>query len=189
VTQSTQPLTLAISWRQSRPLGIHYRGRLLGGVRLPAAGLWFFTWDPIRRTSPNRPWRRFGTARLMRMLLRVINEHARAHPSGPRLAIGDLSRPRGGDFGPRFGLPGHVSHQNGLDADVYYPRIDGLEQPPETPAEIDRPLAQELVTRFIRAGACRIFVGPRTGLTGPPRIVQPLPNHDNHMHIRIGGCA
>ena len=28
-------------------------------------------WDPIRRRSPNRPWRRHGTDRLVRMVLRV----------------------------------------------------------------------------------------------------------------------
>jgi murein peptide amidase A len=31
----------------------------------------------------------------------------------------------------------------------------------------------------------RIFVGPNTGLTGPPRIVQALAHHDNHLHVRI----
>ena len=45
--------------------------------------------------------------------------------SGEPLLIGDLSRPRGGDFGRRFGPIGHASHQNGLDADVYFPRKDG----------------------------------------------------------------
>jgi hypothetical protein len=32
----------------------------------------------------------------------------------------------------------------------------------------------------------RIFVGPNTGLTGPPGVVVPLTNHDNHLHVRIG---
>jgi hypothetical protein len=30
-----------------------------------------------------------------------------------------------------------------------------------------------------------IFVGPTTGLGGPPGIVAPLANHDNHLHVRI----
>ena len=41
-----------------------------------------------------------------------------AHPEAARIGIGDLSRPQGGEFGERFGAPGHASHQNGLDADV-----------------------------------------------------------------------
>ena len=42
------------------------------------------------------------------------------------------------------------------------------------------------MTRFVRAGAVKIFVGPRLGLRGPRRNVQPLIYHDDHMHVRIG---
>ncbi|MGH2996696.1 MAG: penicillin-insensitive murein endopeptidase, partial [Gaiellaceae bacterium] len=97
----------------------------------------------------------------------------------------DLSRPRGGDFGIRYGRPGHVSHQHGLDVDLYYPRRDGRERAPASHRQIDRRLAQELVDRFVRAGASRVFVGPRTGLTGPRRIVQVLAHHDTHLHVRL----
>ena len=30
-----------------------------------------------------------------------------------------------------------------------------------------------------------IYVGPNLPLDGPPQIVTPLVNHDNHMHVRI----
>jgi hypothetical protein len=46
-------------------------------------------------------------------------------------------------------------------------------------------LSQELVDRFVRAGADVIFVGPNTGLRGPPGVVQPLVQHDNHLHVRL----
>jgi len=101
------------------------------------------------------------------------------------MAVGDLSRPHGGDFGRRFGPIGHASHQNGLDADVYYPRADGRERAPRDATQIDRRLSQELVDRFLAKGADVIFVGPNTGLTGPPERVQPLANHDNHLHVRL----
>jgi hypothetical protein len=169
----------------SRPLGLPWAGALVGGVRLPAQGEHFFTWDPVLRRSPDRPWRRYGTERLIRRLLRVVDGFAAAHPESARVGIGDLSRPNGGDFGVRYGWPGHVSHQNGLDVDVYYPRRDGRERPPDLPAEIATPLAQDLVDRFVRAGAARLFVGPNTRLRGPARIVQVLANHDNHLHVRI----
>jgi murein endopeptidase len=78
-----------------------------------------------------------------------------------------------------------VSHQNGLDVDVYFPRLDRRERPPDRPEQIDRRLAQDLVDRFVAAGAERVFVGPRTGLKGPPRVVQALWNHDNHLHARF----
>lgn len=176
---------LQVDWRESEAIGTHTAGRLERGVRLPAAGPTFFTWDPVLRRSPNRAWRRWGTERLVRVLLAVAREHNAAHPHAPRMAIGDLSRPHGGDFGPQYGYIGHASHQNGLDADVYYPRADGRERAPQTALEIDRALSQELVDRFLAAGAEVIFVGPNTGLRGPPGVVTPLVRHDNHLHVRL----
>jgi murein endopeptidase len=174
-----------IEWKRSVAVGDPAAGRLVRGVRLPREGPNHFTWDPVKRRSPNRPWRRYGTDRLVRLVLRVARAYHRAHPLAPRLAVGDLSRPRGGDFGPQFGYIGHASHQNGLDVDVYYPRADGRERAPRNASQIDRRLSQELVDRFVAAGAQTIFVGPNTGLTGPPGVVVPLINHDNHLHVRI----
>jgi murein endopeptidase len=154
-------------------------------VELPAVGTNFVTVDPVTGTGPNRAWRRYGTDRLLRVLLAVAEEHAAAHPGAARLVIGDLSRPHGGRFGPEYGGDGHRSHQNGLDADVYYPRRDGLERVPRRVGQVDRRLAQELVNRFVRAGAQYVFVGPRTGLRGPARVVMTLANHDDHLHVRI----
>ncbi|MBA2240046.1 MAG: penicillin-insensitive murein endopeptidase, partial [Solirubrobacterales bacterium] len=134
-----------------------------------------------------RGWRRWGTDRLVRVTLEVIAEHRRAHPGAPRLAIGDLSRTHGGDFGPQYGIVGHASHQNGLDVDIYYPRRDRRERSPLTVDEVDLRLSQDLVDRFVAAGADKVFVGPNTGLTGPPEVVQALPYHDNHLHLRIPG--
>jgi protein MpaA len=120
------------------------------------------------------------------MVLRVIDEYAAAHPEAARVGIGDLSRPHGGVFDERFGGLGHASHQNGLDADIYYPRSDGQELQAFRPAEIDPALSQDLLNRFVAAGAVKVFVGPHVGLRGPKRIVQPLVHHDDHMHVRIG---
>jgi D-alanyl-D-alanine carboxypeptidase len=174
-----------IRWRHSIALGTHTAGRLVHGVQLPSEGRHFFTWDPVKLRAPNRGYRRFATDRLLRIVLRVVREYAADHPGAPRVGIGDLSRPHGGDFGPQFGALGHASHQNGLDADIYYPRLDRLEEEPRHSRQIDRALAQDLVDRFVHAGAEYVFVGPRTGLTGPHRIVQALAHHDNHMHVRI----
>jgi murein endopeptidase len=174
-----------VEWQQSTAVGSPAAGRLVDGVRLPARGAAFFTWDPVLRRTPNRPWRRWGTDRLVRIVLRVARAYHRAHPRAPRMAIGDLSRPRGGNFGPQFGYIGHASHQNGLDVDVYYPRADGRERAPRWASEINRRLSQELVDRFVAAGAVTIFVGPNTGLSGPAGVVATLVNHDNHLHVRI----
>jgi hypothetical protein len=172
----------------SRSIGLPWSGSLVGGVPLAAASNSIVTWDAVRRRSPNRADRRYGNIRLLATLRRVASEYAAAHPDAPRIVVGDISRPRGGEFGSRFGAPGHASHQNGLDVDVYYPRRDGRERPPTQTAQIDRALAQDLVDRFVAAGATNVFVGPDTGLSGPPAIVEELPAyHDNHMHVRLPG--
>jgi murein endopeptidase len=169
----------------SRAIGRPYAGRLVNGVQLPTEGPDFFTWDPIWKQTPNRDWRRWATDRLVAVLARVLSEYRLAHPGVARVGIGDLSRPHGGNFGPRFGAPGHASHQNGLDADVYYPRRDGLERRPRSPAMVDRALSQDLVDRFVAAGAQFVFVGPHLRLHGPRKVVQPLRLHDDHMHVRL----
>ena len=175
-----------IRWRRSVAVGDPAAGHLIRGVRLPAEGGHFYTWDPVKKRSPNRHWRRWGTDRLVRLLLRVAREYHTAHPRARRMAIGDLSRPRGGDFGPQFGFIGHATHQNGLDVDVYYPRADGRARAPRYASQINRRLSQDLVDRFVAKGAVVIYVGPNTGLRGPPGVVVPLVNHDNHLHVRIG---
>ena len=185
VRPPSPPPEASIRWRRSRALGRPDEGRLAGGVQLPAEGTHFVTVDPVRRASPNPGSRRWGTNRLVRVLLRVAREHAAAHPGAPRLVVGDLSRPHGGRFGPEYGGDGHRSHQNGLDVDVYYPRRDGKEKVPGKVGQVDRRLAQELVDRFVRAGAQYVFVGPRTRLRGPAKVVMVLGNHDDHLHVRL----
>ena len=156
-------------------------------MQLPSEGADFF-FDPVLGVEPNRDWRRWEADSTIRTLLTVLSEYRAAHPGAPRLGIGDLSRPQGGPFGRRFGGLGHASHQNGLDVDLYYPRDDGLELPPQSVAEINRELSADLVRRFVRARAVYVFVGPRTKLRAGPRwVVQKLVFHDDHMHVRLLG--
>jgi murein endopeptidase len=153
----------------------------VNGRRLPARGPGFLTWDPILERSPGRAWRRWGTERLIDTLERVLARHAHGRP----VLVGDLSRRHGGDFGPRYGGIGHASHQNGLDADVYYPRRDGRVAVATQPGRVDRRRAQELVDAFVRAGAEKVFTGPSLDLSGPPAVVQALAHHDDHLHVRL----
>ncbi len=174
-----------IAWRQSRAVGRPFAGRLVAGVQLPSEGRDFWTYDWGTRLSPNRPWRRWGTDRLVRTLLDVIGEYRAADPAAPRVGIADLSRRHGGGFGKNFGGLGHSSHQNGLDADVLYPRVDGLERRAYAPALVDDDLAQDLVDRFVGAGATYVFTGPSLPLHGPRKVVVKLSHHDDHMHVRV----
>jgi murein endopeptidase len=169
----------------SRAVGLPWKGRLVDGRELPAAGTGYMTWDPILKRVGNRSRRRWGTGRLLATVRRVLADYAGRHPGAQPVLVGDLSRPRGGDFGPRFGGIGHASHQNGLDADVYYPRLDGRLRRARRPDQVDRAAAQELVDAFVREGAEYVFVGPSLDLRGPSGIVQPLINHDDHLHVRL----
>src|SRR5919202_2503519 len=160
--------------RPSRAVGLPWHGRLRHGVQLPLAGPGWLTWDPIFEVSPNRPWRRWGTQALIAVVERVLGEYQAAHPDLPPVLVGDLSRPHGGIFDARFGGLGHASHQNGRDADVYYPRRDRREWRAARPWQVDRRLSQDLLDRFVAAGAQVVYVGPHLALQGPRRRVIPL---------------
>ncbi len=188
LTSSGRPqLPPAVSVPQvgSIAVGATNNGRLVNGLQLPATGPDWVTYDPVERRIPNRPERRWGTDRLLAFLLDVLRDYRLANPAAPPVLVGDLSRPHGGPFGREFGGLGHVSHQNGLDVDVYYPRLDRRLRRPIAIAQVDRVLAQDLVSRFVAAGAQYAFVGRRVGLRGPPRVVQAIAHHDDHVHVRI----
>jgi murein endopeptidase len=179
------PATAAEGACRSRALGQTNAGRLSCGVQLPGETDALVTWDSVLGASPSRGWRRWGTSKLVHTVEQLSIDYGVRFPIGPRLVVGDMSRRHGGPFGVEYGGVGHASHQNGLDVDIYYPRLDGLEMPPESPSLIDRPRAQWLVNRAAR-GAHFVFIGPHTGLRRTHAWVQYLPAyHDNHFHLRI----
>ena len=183
---SVPPDFAAVQWRKSQSKGSWARkGRLVRGVMLPELGEDFFTWDPILNQIPNREWRRYGTDRLIRTVLTVLHEFRTEFDGAQRVGIMDLSRTHGGKFGREYGGLGLASHQNGLDIDILYPRKDGTEARPTQPSQVDRTLAQELVDRFVAAGAIKVFVGPKLHLKGPKNVVVPLVYHDDHLHVRV----
>jgi murein endopeptidase len=178
----------SIEWQDSVALGSVGDGNLRRGVQLPADGPTWFTWDPVLKRSPGRGWRRWATDDVIRTTIRVLNRFHRRHPQAAPVGVGDLSLPEGGYFGPEVGGGiGHGTHQNGLDVDVYYPRLDQRLRPPKRVDQVDVERAQELVDLFVAAGASTVYVGPSLPLTGPPGVVQTLVNHDNHLHASFGG--
>jgi murein endopeptidase len=161
------------------------RSPLRNAVQLPAESFDFVTWDPVLKRTPDRGWRRWGTTKLVETTELVLRGYRDAHPDAPRVLVGDLSRRYGGWFGARYGGLGHASHQTGLDVDVYYPRLDGLERAALRPDQVDRVAAQELVDRFVNFGAIKVFVGPHVHLSGRRNVVTPLVYHDDHLHVRL----
>jgi hypothetical protein len=168
-----------IAWHHATSVGLPYAGSLLHGTQLPVRGPDWVTWDPITDSSPNLPKRLYGNEHTIRTILFVTHAYRANHPHAPRVVIGDISREGGGP------LDDHASHQNGLDVDVYYPRLDHKLLAPTEHSQIYHRLAQDLLDRFLAAGAQVIFVGYSTGLHGPAGKVVPWPDHEYHMHVRF----
>ena len=168
-----------IEWRNATSVGLWWSGSLLRGTQLPVEGPDWVTWNPVTDSVPNAPSRLYGNERTIRAIVSVIEAYRAANPRAPRVVVGDISFRDGGR------MDAHVSHQNGLDVDIYYPRLDGALREPRSPDAIDRRLAQDLLDRFLAAGAHMVFVGYATGLRGPAKVVIPYPRHENHMHVRF----
>jgi hypothetical protein len=173
------PERVRIEWGEATSIGLQYAGRLVDGTQLPVEGPDWVTWNPATDSRPNLPHRLHGHERTIRAVLSVAAGYRNAHPEAPKVVVGDISFREGGR------MDQHVSHQNGLDVDVYYPRRDGHLSAPLSSGQVDRELAQDLLDRFLAAGAKVVFVGYSTGLRGPSGVVVPYPNHENHMHVRF----
>jgi hypothetical protein len=170
---------LTIDWRRATSHGLPYSGSLSAGTQLPVVGPDWVTWNPVEDSVPNEPRRLYGHERTIRTVISAISTYRAANPDAPRVVVGDISFQSGGP------MELHRSHQNGLDVDLYYPRLDGSLRPPRTSRQIDRKLAQDLLDRFVAAGAQIVFVGYSTGLRGRREVVEPYPNHEDHMHVRF----
>ncbi len=95
-------------------IGYYPRGCLQGGVELPVDGP---NWQ-VMRLSRNRNW---GHPELVKFLERFAPLAAKA-TGWKGILVGDMAQPRGGP------LPfGHMSHQIGLDVDIWFMPMPGHE--------------------------------------------------------------
>ncbi|MCO5142206.1 MAG: penicillin-insensitive murein endopeptidase [Oligoflexia bacterium] len=90
----------------SQSIGSYSAGCLSGGVELPLSGLGYEVMRPSRL-------RYFGHSHLVRFIKNIAEENF--NKSKKKILIGDLGRPRGGPM-----ISGHVSHQSGLDVDIWF---------------------------------------------------------------------
>jgi penicillin-insensitive murein endopeptidase len=181
-------------------IGYYPRGCLQGGVELPITGP---TWQ-VMRLSRNRNW---GHPELVGFLKRFAPLAAKA-TGWAGILIGDMAQPRGGP------LPfGHLSHQIGLDVDIWYLPMphetlspeEREQMPPntlvaESGKEINPKTWSEADAAFIRTAAEqpeveRIFVNAAIKkklceMQGKAHHawmdkVRPWYGHDDHMHVRL----
>ncbi len=172
-------------------IGSPSRGSLLFGVELSAS-------ETIERAGKYP----YGTVSVVAAIERAVREVNRCFPGAHKLAVGDLSRRRGGWLLP------HRSHQSGLDADLGFYYRSG-------PAWYVRPTAETLdarrtwrLLRALRAGGNvevvfldlriqRLLHSYATSLNEPDldtifdlnskknRWLRHEYGHHTHMHVRF----
>jgi penicillin-insensitive murein endopeptidase len=181
-------------------IGYYPRGCLQGGVPLPTTGP---TWQ-VMRLSRNRNW---GHPSLVRFLEKFAPLAAKV-TGWKGILVGDMAQPRGGP------LPfGHMSHQIGLDVDIWFmPMPNHL----LTPEEREKTSAINLVSddwkhinpktwqpadiAFIKTAAEqpdveRVLVNAaikqelcrveNKGHDGWMAKVRPWYGHHDHIHVRL----
>ncbi len=135
-------------------------------------------------------------------LIRRIGQHV-AQTTGEKILIGDLSQPIGGLMSYA-----HVSHQNGLDVDIYFASVPGSVIPDkdhEPPLVVDKAAGVMRMDRWKPAyrnalyaaatdpRSTRIFVNPiikqylcnTESNTAWLRKLRPWGGHDEHFHVRL----
>ncbi|MBS0571850.1 MAG: penicillin-insensitive murein endopeptidase [Proteobacteria bacterium] len=184
--------------QRSQPIGTYARGCGAGMVELPESGP---TWQAMR-LSRNRNW---GQPSLVAYLEDLSRKAAALGWRG--LYIGDLSQPRGGPS-----ASGHLSHQIGLDADVWYlppPRLNLTAREREKiSANSVRTEDQKHVNanwteahhQLLKMAASdprvdRIFVAAaikiemcrtaRAADKGWLQKIRPIYGHNDHFHVRL----
>lgn len=183
-----------------KPIGFYTRGCLAGAVALPVNGP---QWQ-VMRLSRKRHW---GTPELISLIEKFARD-AKQKDGWPGLLIGDLGQVRGGP------TPyGHVSHQNGLDVDIWFEpmpdrRLTAEERESKTMDSIllsgsdyvvDKKKMWRGLDRLLKRAASypeveRVLVNPGVKkilceTTGKDRgwlsKIRPWYGHDEHMHIRL----
>lgn len=197
---SIDPLSL-LRWHPAAVIGRAGKGSLLFGVRMEPT-------DGIHLRNPDEAWT------VPEVIQALRDAHAavqKAHPGGPDMVIGDISRRHGGRFRP------HRTHQNGLDVDLRYYLLG--EQPADykyrhvTGANFDTARVWALIAHFYTEGNTerilvdyrhqrRLYRYARDQLNLSPEQLEPILSypkgryrkdalvrhvrgHHNHIHIRF----
>ncbi len=105
------------SGSDAQAVGFYSKGSLLNAALLPPQS----EAHSVLFRPRNRSW---GTHELLELLNTVSMAMRKEFPSGERVQIGDIAQREGGP------AVGHASHQNGLDVDLAYLRVDRRESDP-----------------------------------------------------------
>lgn len=184
----------------ARVIGYYTRGCVAGARALPVDGE---EWQAMR-LSRNRYW---GMPQLVETIEQLARE-GRALDGWPGLLVGDLGQPRGGPT-----PSDHISHQSGLDVDIWFDpmpdrRLSKEEREtisatsllvPGSNYELDMNKWPEGLDRLLKRAAGypqvqRILVNPGVkkllcDRAGNDRVwlskIRPWYKHDDHLHMRL----
>ncbi len=186
----------------SEPIGSYNKGSLLNASDLPPEGPGYMRLF----TKRNRGW---GTEEIVSMIVETAADINQLYPDKDRLQAGDIGAEKGGQ------ISRHGSHQNGLDIDITYYRVNGKEQKPESINGFQESMVRngklssnfdivrnwELVKTLHKHGKVqRIFldtvikrelckhargIGEFTDQVEVLRSLRPFKNHSDHLHVRL----
>ncbi|WPU65433.1 penicillin-insensitive murein endopeptidase [Peredibacter starrii] len=195
-------ISTAFAQRLPSPQGFYSKGTILFAQQLPLEG------EGFMRLFVHRD-RGFGSLEMLNLIKRAALEMNLRYPMRDRMQLGDIAQMKGGQ------ISRHNSHQNGLDADIAYFRVNGMEQLPDVfdgfnedmvingkiSENFDFERNWELMKTLHRYGKVqRIFVdevvkrevchhaisiGEHDEHVEVLRSLRPFDNHKHHMHVRI----
>ena len=164
---------------KSEVLGFYSKGCMSGAQALPVNGP---TWQ-VMRLSRNRNW---GQPQLIAFLERFSAKVPKVS-EWKGILVGDMAQPRGGPM-----ITGHLSHQVGLDADIWLTPMPDYEQ---TRKEREEKSATMIVAKDRKDVDPKVWTPSLLAVIKTAAqdrdvtriLVNPAINgHDYHMHVRIG---
>jgi penicillin-insensitive murein DD-endopeptidase len=183
-------------------VGFYTNGKIIGAAAIPLEGLGL-----LKLFQPRN--RHYASTDLISLLLWTAETISAGFPGGERMQIGDSSAENGGP------ISGHASHQNGLDVDIAYFRLDHREQDPQAVDGFQESFVKEgqvtenfdtirnweTIKLVVSTGRVnRIFVdaaikkamclhaeslGEAAEKTETLRRLRVWPQHDDHFHLRL----
>lgn len=192
----------AIGLASPQAVGFYAEGKLINDFTFPLEA------TAVLKVFRSRN-RNFSTDDLYQVISHAANLVWNEYPGSERLQIGDIAKRGGGQ------LALHASHQNGLDADIAYYRVNRRELNPEgfggfdeifvksgkVTANLDLERNYELMRHLVSTGVvnrmfmdaviktkfCELAKGQKlTDLDKETlRRMRPLENHRDHFHLRI----
>ncbi len=159
--------------------GVYNDGCLIDGWQLPDSGVGYY--HALGCDAPGTD--NWGTADLIYLIQDVSQEWIIRYSPGVNIGILDMSLQYGGLF--QTGCRHHSAHQNGLDVDVRYVRLDNAEDPVNINDPVyDQDSSKKLMELFLEFGAEIIFSSD-TVLTQGIDGVNFVPAHEDHFHVRL----